>query len=246
MQFLPELNPRDTALFLDFDGTLAELATRPGAVRVPALLVPLLDHLQEHLQGALALVTGRPLADLDALLAPLCLPAAAEHGAVHRGADGRQRSVPIPDLQAVTRVARALARQHTGLQVELKTAAVALHYRQAPELENLCLQHLARAVLATPGVELLHGKCVIEVKPQGVSKGSAIAAFMREPPFAGRTPWFAGDDVTDEAGFAWVQSAGGQCLKVGAGPSLARHRCANPQALRDWLSAHLTTSHSQP
>ena len=89
MQFLPELNPRDTALFLDFDGTLAELAARPGAVRVPALLVPLLDHLQEHLQGALALVTGRPLADLDALLAPLCLPAAAEHGAVRRGADGR-------------------------------------------------------------------------------------------------------------------------------------------------------------
>ena len=100
--------------------------------------------------------------------------------------------------------------------------------------------------MVTPGVELLHGKCVIEVKPQGVSKGSAIAAFMREPPFAGRTPWFAGDDVTDEAGFAWVQAAGGQCLKVGAGPSLARHRCANPQALRDWLSAHLTTSHSQP
>jgi len=246
MQFLPALNPRDTALFLDFDGTLAELAAQPGAVRMPDRLLPLLDHLQERLQGALALVTGRPLADLDALLAPLRLPAAAEHGAVRRGADGRQLSVPSPDLKAVTRVASALARQHAGLQVEFKTAAVALHYRQAPGLENLCLQHLARAVLATPGVELLHGKCVIEVKPLGVSKGSAIAAFMREPPFAGRTPWFAGDDVTDEAGFAWVQAAGGQCLKVGAGPSLARHRCANPQALRDWLSAHLTTSHSQP
>ena len=246
MRFLPALNPRDTALFLDFDGTLAELAARPAAVQVPVQLVPLLTRWSEHLQGALALVSGRPLADLDALLAPLRLPAAAEHGAVRRGADGRQLSVPAPDLQAVTRVARALARQHAGLQVELKTAAVALHYRQAPGLENLCLQHIARAVLATPGVELLHGKCVIEVKPLGVSKGSAIAAFMREPPFAGRTPWFAGDDVTDEAGFAWVQAAGGQCLKVGAGPSLARHRCANPQALRDWLSAHLTTSHSQP
>ena len=245
MPSLPALNPRDTALFLDFDGTLAELAARPGAVRVPVQLVPMLDHLREHWQGALALVTGRPLADLDALLAPLRLPAAAEHGAVWRGADGRQRSVPAPDLQAVTRVARALARQHAGLQVELKTAAVALHYRQAPALENLCLQHLSQAVMRTPDVELLRGKCVIEVKPLGVSKGSAIAAFMREPPFAGRTPWFAGDDVTDEAGFAWVQAAGGQCLKVGAGPSLARHRCANPQALRDWLSGHLTASHSQ-
>lgn len=246
MQFLPALNPCETALFLDFDGTLADLAARPGAVRVPTRLVPLLDHLREHLQGALALVTGRPLADLDALLTPLCLPAAAEHGAVHRGADGRHCSVPVPDLQAVTRVARALARQHAGLQVELKTAAVALHYRQAPALESLCLQHLSRAVMATPGVELLHGKCVMEIKPAGVNKGLAIAAFMREPPFAGRTPWFAGDDVTDEAGFAWVQAAGGQCLKVGAGPSLARHRCASPQALRDWLSAHLMTSHSQP
>ena len=246
MQFLPALNPRDTALFLDFDGTLAELAAQPGAVRVPDRLLPLLNHLHEHFEGALALVSGRPLAELDALLAPLRLPAAAEHGAVRRGADGREQSVPSPDLKAVTRVASALARQHAGLQVEFKTAAVALHYRQAPGLENLCLQHIARAVLATPGVELLHGKCVIEVKPLGVSKGSAIAAFMREPPFAGRTPWFAGDDVTDEAGFAWVQAAGGQCLKVGAGPSLARHRCASPQALRDWLGAHLTTSHSQP
>jgi trehalose 6-phosphate phosphatase len=246
MQFLPALNPRDTALFLDFDGTLAELAAQPDAVRVPARLVPLLGHLSEYLQGALALVTGRRLAELDALLSPLRLPAAAEHGAVRRSADGLQLSVPAPDLQAVTRVARALARQHAGLQVELKTAAVALHYRQAPALESLCLQHLSRAVMSTPGVELLHGKCVIEVKPLGVSKGSAIAAFMREPPFAGRTPWFAGDDVTDEAGFAWVQAAGGQGLKVGTGPSLARHRCASPQALRDWLSAHLTTSHSPP
>jgi trehalose 6-phosphate phosphatase len=246
MPSLPALNPRDTALFLDFDGTLAELAAQPGAVRVPDRLVPLLDHLREHLQGALALVTGRPLAELDALLAPLCLPAAAEHGAVRRGVDGRQQSVPTPNLKAVTRVASALARQHAGLQVELKTAAVALHYRQAPALESLCLQHLSRAVMATPGVELLHGKCVIEVKPLGVNKGRAIAAFMREPPFAGRTPWFAGDDATDEAGFAWVQSVGGQCLKVGAGPSLARHRCANPQALRQWLAGPWTSCPAAP
>ena len=244
MQFLPALNPRDTALFLDFDGTLAELAAQPDAVRVSDRLVPLLDQLRDHLQGALALVSGRSLADLDALLAPLQLPMAAEHGAVRRGADGRQLSVPAPDLQAVTRVARALARQHAGLQVELKTAAVALHYRQAPALEKLCLQQLSLAVMATPGVELLQGKCVIEVKPSGVSKGSAIAAFMREPPFAGRTPWFAGDDVTDESGFAWVQAAGGLCLKVGAGTSLARHRCASPLALREWLSELLSTSHS--
>ena len=246
MQSLPALNPRDTALFLDFDGTLAELAARPAAVRVPVQLVPLLAHWSEHLQGALALVTGRPLAELDAMLAPLRLPAAAEHGAVRRGADGRQLSVPAPDLRVIRQVAGALARQHAGLQVELKTAAVALHYRQAPALENLCLQHLSRAVMTTPGVELMQGKCVIEVKPLGVNKGHAIAAFMREPPFAGRTPWFAGDDTTDEAGFAWVRSAGGQCLKVGAGPSLARHRCTSPQALRDWLSDHLTASHGQP
>ena len=246
---LPDLPPfglNNTALFLDFDGTLADLADQPEAVRVPPDLVGVLHALAQRLNGALALVSGRRLSDLDVFLAPLQLPTAAEHGAWRRLSSGELRGVSAPNWVPAVQSAQALLRQHPALRLEIKSSALALHYRQAPALENLCLQHLSRAVMTTPGVEILQGKCVIEVKPLGVNKGHAIAAFMREPPFAGRTPWFAGDDTTDEAGFAWVRSAGGQCLKVGAGPSLARHRCASPQALRDWLSDHLTASHGQP
>ncbi len=238
---LPCLDPQHSALFLDFDGTLTEIAPRPEAVQVPRELVALLELLSRRLEGALALVSGRRLADLDEFLAPLVLPAAAEHGAERRLANGLSHSVrhagPRPALTDVTRMAQGLARQHAGLRVERKSASVALHYRQAPELEALCLAVLLEAVRRSPGLELLQGKCVLEAKPTGVDKGLAIAAFMAEPPFAGRHPLFAGDDSTDEAGFAWVQSAGGEGVKVGPGPSIARHRCPDPLALREWLAA---------
>ena len=143
--------------------------------------------------------------------------------------------VAPPDLAPIIRSASALAERHAGLRLEIKTAAVALHYRHAPELEALCLHVMSEAATRTRGVELLHGKFVFEIKPAGVSKGTAIAAFMREAPFAGRVPVFAGDDVTDEAGFSVVQSLGGFAIKVGEGPTLADHRCASPTALRQWL-----------
>ncbi len=245
MHALPPLDPQRSALFLDFDGTLAEIAPQPEAVQVPRELIALLQVLSHRLDGALALISGRRLADLDVFLAPLVLPAAAEHGAERRLASGLSRTVhhsvrhagPRPALTDVTRVAQALARQHAGLRVERKSASVALHYRQAPELEALCLATLLEVVRRSPGLELLRGKCVLEAKPSGVDKGRAIAAFMAEPPFAGRQPLFAGDDNTDEAGFAWVQSVGGEGVKVGAGPSIARHRCPDPLALREWLAA---------
>ena len=123
--------------------------------------------------------------------------------------------------------------------MEIKSAAVALHYRQAPELEDLCLQTLAEAIKLAPGVELMHGKCVFEAKPSGVSKGSAIEIFMSQPPFAGRLPWFAGDDTTDEAGFSAVQAMGGAAIKVGDGLSLAVYHCQSPAMLRQWLQSSL-------
>lgn len=236
---LPKLDTRQSALFLDFDGTLAELAPQPEAVHVPDELISLLAQLSVALDGALAVVSGRRLSDLDTFLAPLHLPSAAEHGAECRLASGERHSGPRPPLGQVLRVAQALADQHVGLRMERKSAAVALHYRQAPELEALCLAAMSEAVRRSPGLELLQGKCVLEAKPAGVDKGRAIAAFMAEPPFAGRLPVFAGDDTTDEPGFAWVQAAGGDGVKVGSGPSLAQHRCPDPFALRDWLAASL-------
>jgi trehalose 6-phosphate phosphatase len=224
-----------TALFLDFDGTLADLAPQPEAVQVAAELIPVLTQLAAQLGGALAIVSGRKLTDLDGFLAPLQLPAAAEHGAQRRLPQGEVIRLASPDLQEVVRLATALAARHAGLRVEIKAAAVALHYRHAPEMETLALQVMLDAAHGTPGVELLHGKYVFEVKPAGISKGTAIEAFMAEAPFAGRLPLFAGDDTTDEAGFSAVQLLGGQGIKVGEGATLANYRCATPDALRQWL-----------
>ena len=231
---LPLIDPQ-TALFLDFDGTLVDLATQPEAVRITPDVIPALKQLAAGLSGALAIVSGRRLADLDNLLAPLQLPTAAEHGAQRRLASGKIMRLAAPDLQSVIRQLNAVAQRHHGLRVEVKMAAVALHYRHAPELEAVCLQAMTDAVNATANVELLHGKCVFEIKPAGINKGTAIAAFMAHPPFMGRRPVFAGDDVTDEAGFAVTQQLGGDGIKVGEGSTQAVYRCESPAALRQWL-----------
>ena len=224
-----------TALFLDFDGTLADLADQPDAVLVHHDLVPLLRQLAEQLHGALAIVSGRKLADLDHFLVPLQLPAAAEHGALYRQADGSQVQAANPDLAPVIRQVLALAECHAGLRAEVKASCVALHYRHAPQLEALAHQVMQHAADSNPGLSLLSGKLVFEIKPAHVSKGRAIEDFMQLPPFAGRHPVFVGDDVTDEAGFATVQALGGIAIKVGPGDTLAKYRCSNPTAVRHWL-----------
>jgi trehalose 6-phosphate phosphatase len=235
MTTLPRLLTGRSALFLDFDGTLAELAPRPDAVVVPHELIDVLAALQRQLDGALALVTGRAQADIEPFLAPLVLPAAFEHGAVRRPARGAPVLAPAPDLSRPLAQARALAARHPGLLVEHKQTAMALHFRLAPELQDLCTTTMAAAIAHDPGLQLLRGKAVVEVKSARVSKGLAIAAFMDEAPFSGRVPVFAGDDVTDEAGFEVVQRLGGTGVKVGEGPSCAALRVPDPVALRAWL-----------
>lgn len=234
MQTLPPLTAR-TALFLDFDGTLVDIAPRPDAVVVSPRLIATLQVLRDRQGNALAIISGRELAVIDGFLAPLVLPAAGEHGAQMRQADGSLSSIPAPELFIVSRAAQRLAVLHPKLLVEEKAAAIALHYRQAPELESLCLETMTEAVSRSPGTELMRGKQVFEVKPKGVNKGQAIAAFMAKAPFAGRVPLFIGDDLTDEDGFAAVQQLGGHGLKVGDGPTQAQYRCASPAALRQWL-----------
>lgn len=225
-----------SALFLDFDGTLAELAPRPDAVVVTRELLDLLERLREQLDGALALVTGRAQADIEPLIAPLHLPAAFEHGAVRRSASGATTRAHSPELGPALAVAQALAARHSGLLVEHKLTALALHFRAAPHLEAECTAAMSAAIRHDPGLQLLRGKAVVEVKSASVGKGLAIAAFMAEPPFAGRLPLFVGDDVTDEPGFETVQRLGGAGIKVGSGDTCALHRIAHPQALQRWLS----------
>ena len=236
MQTPPRL-AADAALFLDFDGTLVALAETPEAIHVPPALVPLLSDLHDLLGGALAVVSGRQIDSIDRFLAPLRLPAAGEHGVQRRNAKGEMHEQRALDLTAVLDVANELARVHEGLLVERKHAAIALHYRLAPQLEAVCRDALTRAIDGEPQFELMHGKFVFEIKPAGVNKGGAIEAFLREAPFAGRVPVFAGDDTTDESGFAVVQPRGGIAIKVGAGPSQALHRLESPRATFEWLVA---------
>lgn len=232
----------DCALFLDFDGTLVDLAPRPDQVVVTPALLAALDALFQRLDGRLAIVSGRPIAELDRMLAPLLLPAAGVHGMERRGSDGVLRQLAAPDFSAVRARADALAARHPGLWVEQKHGALALHYRQAPQLQALCVEAMAQAASASPGLLLMEGKMIVEVKSAGTSKGTAIRDFLAEPPFLGHRPLFIGDDTTDEAGFEYVQRVGGIGLKVGPGPSVAHCRIVSSQAVRDALARAAATS----
>ncbi|WP_044528052.1 trehalose-phosphatase [Herbaspirillum sp. B65] len=224
------------ALFLDFDGTLVDLAPQPEEIVVPPELITLLQRIQQESDGALAIVSGRPLDQLDFFLAPLRLPAAGVHGAERRTADGRILQQPVPDVHHLRERLLPLVESHPGLQLELKRGALALHYRHAAHLEQRCVETMMDALRHEPGFTLLHGKMVVEAKPH-INKGDAVAAFLHEAPFRGRRPVFIGDDVTDEAGFAIAQGEvfGGLGIKIGAGPSQALQRLADPAAVLNLL-----------
>ncbi len=219
------------ALFLDFDGTLVDLAPQPEDVIVTSGLHNTLNELNIYLGGALALVSGRPIEQIDAFLHPLRLPVAGVHGTERRGSDGEMFLLATHPMERVENAALELAAQHPKLRVENKRGSLALHYRQAPELEDLCLRTMQEAVEASPGLTLLRGKMVVEAKPGGAGKGHAMEAFLREPPFAGRRPVFIGDDVTDEVGFATAQRLQGLGVKVGEGPTVALQRLPSTAAL---------------
>ncbi|WP_343651936.1 trehalose-phosphatase [Herbaspirillum sp.] len=220
------------ALFLDFDGTLVELAPQPEEIVVPPELITLLQRLQQESDGALAIVSGRPLDQLDFFLAPLRLPAAGVHGAERRTADGRIIQQPVPDVHHLRQRLLPLVQSNPGLQLELKRGALALHYRHAAHLEQRCVETMMDALRHEPGFSMLHGKMVVEAKPH-INKGDAVAAFLHEAPFRGRRPVFIGDDVTDEAGFAIAQAEtySGMGIKVGNGPSQALQRLDDPAAV---------------
>ncbi len=241
MTFADFLCP-DCALFLDFDGTLVEIAEHPEAVVIPRGLIGTLGRVQQCLGGAAAVVSGRPIAQIDRFLDPLVLCVAGVHGAERRRADGSMAWRTVPPLQPVEEAASALVRAHPALWLEAKRGSLALHYRQAPELEGLCLETLSAAIARSPGLTLMRGKMVVEAKPAAVSKGRAIEAFLEEPPFAGRKPVFIGDDVTDEAGFAAVQALGGVAVKVGEGPTAATQLLPHPAAMREELERALARS----
>lgn len=232
------------ALFLDVDGTLVAIAPRPHEVRVDPELPLLLGGLRSACDGALALVSGRRLADIDGLFSPLRLPAAGVHGWQRRRADGAPvvAEEPTEMLRPLRRGLAVWAATRPGLLFEDKGGSLALHYRLAPE-HGPGLRRLARRLVARETqLRMIDGRKVIEVLPLGIDKGTAIAAFLAEPPFAGRLPVYAGDDTTDEDGFRVVNRLGGITIRVAAPelgdlPSTARYAVPSVAALRRWLAA---------
>ncbi len=233
----PPQPARGSALFFDFDGTLAELAAQPDAVRVEPAVGACLSALSRVLGGAVAIVSGRPVAEIDHHLHPLRLPVAGVHGAERRGRDGFLRRIATPELGAARQLAQALVERHPALRLEVKPGALALHYRQAPELEDACVATMTEAQRRVEGMALMCGKMVVELKPRRASKGQAVRAFLDERPFRARRPWFFGDDVTDEAAFEAVLALGGVAVKIGEGETLAPYRLADPAALHAWMQA---------
>jgi trehalose 6-phosphate phosphatase len=230
----------ELAWFFDVDGTIAEIAPTPDAVVVEPAIASLVARLHERSGGALALVSGRPISAIDALFTGTHYPAAGQHGLERRGADGVVRRAEQREGQDALERAQAyladVAARNPGLRLEVKPAALALHYRQAPRLGGFVhrtMQSLQRGL--GERFVLQPGKRIVELLPRGSDKGTAVEAFMAEPPFAGRVPVFVGDDLTDEHAFAIVNALGGYSVKVGPGRTAARWRVADVRAVRQWL-----------
>jgi trehalose 6-phosphate phosphatase len=219
----------EISLFLDFDGVIAELAATPDAVTVAPDMLARLQSLRSALAGAVAVVSGRDIATLDAFLAPVRLAVAGDHGNARRRADGRLLVLNKPAEAAATVVFSEISTEFANdprIIVERKPSAVAVHFRLAPDREAACILAVGTAIQAFPELTLISGKMVVEARAEGANKGEALRGFMGEAPFAGRTPIFIGDDVTDEDGFAAAQAIGGAGIKVGEGDTVARFRIA--------------------
>jgi trehalose 6-phosphate phosphatase len=218
------------AIFTDFDGTLVEIADTPDSIDVPLSLPQALQRAAEELDSAFAVLTGREIGDIDKYLSPLVLPVAGAHGTQRRRADGTVEMADEASVHSAEEIAHAmepLVLRHPALLIEAKDGTVALHFRQVPELEAACRIAMEEAINDVPDFTLVPGKMVFEARPRGITKGTALRAFMNEEPFIGRTPIFIGDDTTDEDAFIAAQDLGGVGIKLGEGDTAARMRIAN-------------------
>lgn len=235
---VPPAPRRDWAYFFDIDGTLVPLADTPARVRPGRDVRRWLAALHEASGGAVALISGRSIADIDRLFAGARLPVAGQHGIERRGAAGviERHAFPQEQLEWARARLAAAAAGKPGLLVEDKGLSLALHYRRAPRLAGYA-HRVTRALLRRVGAQycIQTGKRVVEMKPAGKDKGMAVLEFMGEAPFQGRTPVFVGDDATDEYGFATVNRLRGYSIKVGPGRTAARWRLPSEKAVEQWL-----------
>lgn len=239
------LPPRElldgTSLFLDLDGTLLELADRPDRVRADAALRRLLDHLNRHLAGRLAIVSGRSLDQIDTILGSVAkgLAVSGSHGSEHRWPGGATRPErPCTIDEAAARI-RPFAATRPGMLVEDKSLGVAIHYRMNPDLEGESLA-LADDLGRELGLAVQRGKMMVELHPFGADKGGAVRFHMLRAPMRGWRPLFIGDDLTDEPAFLAARELGGDAILIGRRcPTAANHGLSSPAALRAWLSGAL-------
>lgn len=231
------------SLFVDLDGTIAPLELTPQAVGPDRERRRLLDRLLAELGGRLAVVSGRTLADLDRVLEGRIPALGAVHGLVRRAADGRVfEAVGRERMAEAVSALQAFAHADRALLVEDKGAAASLHYRRHPEAGAAC-RDVAIRLGARLGLDIQEGDMVVEVRERGPNKGAVVAAFMAEAPFAGHTPVFLGDDLTDEDGFRAARDLGGYGVVVGPRrPTLAGFALPGVAAARTWLSAALDGS----
>ena len=242
------IDPAASALFLDVDGTLLEICDTPSEVRADEQLIGLLRSCYEKLGGALALVSGRSVPEVDRIFSPDLFPVAGAHGAEIR-ADGRQvMSVvnnPLPDFAIAA--LESFASRHDGLLLERKRGGASLHYRLAPDLEEQS-RRLVTDLLRDLGdaYRLIAGKKVFEIAPAAHSKGAAIEWFLENPPYQNRTPVFIGDDVTDEDGFIVVNRLSGTSIRVGEdGQTAATQFLPDTTSVREWLQSAVLNNHTR-
>lgn len=237
------------AILLDVDGTLLDIAPRPDEVRVPERLRQNLQRIWHRLGGALAFVSGRSLADIDRIFYPLRLPAVGGHGAEIRpsvdNSTYRQRAAPLDDR--LKRLFSEIVKLGPGIIFEDKAYSVALHYRLAPQLGGEVIKSVAHICEqdGCDAVEILPGKSVIEIKPRGFNKGTALRELMTYPPFAGRRPLFIGDDTTDDAAFAVLPDFSGVGCSVGGIVPGASFNFDGPQDVRLWLEQISDGAHAE-
>lgn len=238
-----KLDPDRHALFLDFDGTLVEIAPRPDAILVEPRLPELLEQVVSQFSGAVAVISGRPLAEIDGFLSPARLAASGLHGLERRASpDGAiERDEPPASLDAVRQAIRSSGLLGGGVELEDKGLSLAVHYRQAPDAEEAVRRRMTELAGSHHDLALLAGKKVFEVKPASASKATAVRRFAELPVFRHRLPVFVGDDVTDEDGMRAAMALGGTAMKVGEGDTVAPVRISGVPALHAWLETLLTS-----
>jgi trehalose 6-phosphate phosphatase len=236
----PLLTTSETTLFLDFDGTLVEIAARPDQVQIARTLPGLIESLSEKLGGRLALISGRALEALDDMLGPVNVAMAGSHGGEFRPAGSSEvQALADPLREDIAKALSRFAEENGGLLVERKPFSMAVHYRDHPGLRDALLS-AARELARNCGAGITEGKMVIEVVMPGSDKGSAVAKFMAMPLFAGTKPYFVGDDVTDEDAFRAVAGFDGGGILVGSmRDTAARWRLDSVQSVHAWLTRGL-------